>query len=169
MMSRSLRSWQSNCITMALSTSPSRRTSFQATPGAGKTRMAAEMASQLLKQDRIDLVLCLPSCQVVEVSFDLAKVLGRRLDGQIGAVAAYTYQAMEYRDEGSGSFWMTIGYSWFSMRYTIVPAAILYSAMPGAADTTMDRIVPFTLALTGHPGARTIRALLRLASSPRGI
>jgi hypothetical protein len=32
--------------------------------------------------------------------------LGRRLDGHIGAVgAAYTYQAMEYRDEG---FWQLL-------------------------------------------------------------
>ncbi|MGP8716832.1 hypothetical protein ACT01C_32890, partial [Pseudomonas aeruginosa] len=34
------------------------------------------------------------------------RLLGRRLDGQIGAVgAAYTYQAMEYRDEG---FWQLL-------------------------------------------------------------
>ncbi|MED6045532.1 diguanylate cyclase, partial [Pseudomonas aeruginosa] len=71
-------------------------------------RMAAELASRLLEQDRIDLVLCFaPSCQVVEgFRSTFSTVLGRRLDGQIGAVgAAYTYQAMEYRDEG---FWQLL-------------------------------------------------------------
>ncbi|MDN9032334.1 DEAD/DEAH box helicase family protein, partial [Enterobacter hormaechei] len=80
----------------------------QATPGAGKTRMAAELASRLLELGMIDLVLCFaPSCQIVEgIRSTFAAVLGRRLDGQIGAVgAAYTYQAMEYRDEG---FWQLL-------------------------------------------------------------
>ena len=103
--------------------------------------MAAELAIRLLEQDRIDLVLCFaPSCQVVEgFRSTFAAVLGRRLDGQIGAVgAAYTYQAMEYRDEDSGSFLMTTGCSWSSMRSTIAPAMIRCSAMPGAADTASD-------------------------------
>ncbi|MCS9168553.1 DEAD/DEAH box helicase family protein, partial [Pseudomonas aeruginosa] len=96
-MSRSLRSWQNSCITRALEHFTVTPHFFcQATPGAGKTRMAAELASRLLEQDRIDLVLCFaPSCQVVEgFRSTFAAVLGRRLDGQIGAVgAAYTYQA----------------------------------------------------------------------------
>ncbi|OVZ28844.1 diguanylate cyclase, partial [Pseudomonas aeruginosa] len=108
-MSSSLRSWQNSCITRALEHFTVTPHFFcQATPGAGKTRMAAELAIRLLEQDRIDLVLCFaPSCQVVEgFRSTFAAVLGRRLDGQIGAVgAAYTYQAMEYRDEG---FWQLL-------------------------------------------------------------
>nr|WP_265341787.1 DEAD/DEAH box helicase family protein [Pseudomonas aeruginosa] len=67
-MSRSLRSWQNSCITKALEHLTVTQHFFcQATPGAGKTRMAAELTSRLLQQDRIDLVLCFaPSCQVVE-------------------------------------------------------------------------------------------------------
>ncbi|OVZ70242.1 diguanylate cyclase, partial [Pseudomonas aeruginosa] len=99
-MSRSLRSWQNSCITKALEHLTVTQHFFcQATPGAGKTRMAAELTSRLLQQDRIDLVLCFaPSCQVVEgFRSTFSEVLGRRLDGQMGAVgAAYTYQAMEY-------------------------------------------------------------------------
>ncbi|MFO6224273.1 DEAD/DEAH box helicase family protein, partial [Pseudomonas aeruginosa] len=109
-MSRSLRSWQNSCITKALEHLTVTQHFFcQATPGAGKTRMAAELTSRLLQQDRIDLVLCFaPSCQVVEgFRSTFSEVLGRRLDGQMGAVgAAYTYQAMEYRDEG---FWQLLG------------------------------------------------------------
>ncbi|HBP6125385.1 TPA: DEAD/DEAH box helicase family protein, partial [Pseudomonas aeruginosa] len=105
-MTRSLRDWQLSCIDTALEHFTATPHFFcQATPGAGKTRMAAELASRLLEQDRIDLVLCFaPSSQVVEgFRSTFATVLGRRLDGQIGAVgAAFTYQAMEYRDEG---FW----------------------------------------------------------------
>ncbi len=43
--------------------------------------MAAELASRLIEQDRIDLVLCFaPSCQVVEgFRSTFAEVLGRRL------------------------------------------------------------------------------------------
>ncbi|HDL5329817.1 TPA: DEAD/DEAH box helicase family protein, partial [Pseudomonas aeruginosa] len=66
-MTRSLRGWQNSCINTALkhfSTTP--HFFCQATPGAGKTRMAAELASRLLEQDSIDLVMCFaPSCQVV--------------------------------------------------------------------------------------------------------
>ena len=108
-MTRSLRDWQLSCINTALEHFTVTPHFFcQATPGAGKTRMAAELASRLLEQDRIDLVLCFaPSCQVVEgFRSTFATVLGRRLDGQIGAVgAAFTYQAMEYRDEG---FWQLL-------------------------------------------------------------
>ncbi|MCU9186362.1 DEAD/DEAH box helicase family protein, partial [Pseudomonas aeruginosa] len=57
-MSSSLRSWQDSCITRALEHFTVTPHFFcQATPGAGKTRMAAELASRLLEQDRIDLVL----------------------------------------------------------------------------------------------------------------
>src|SRR3990167_6544448 len=103
-MTTSLRDWQLSCIDTALEHFTSTPHFFcQATPGAGKTRMAAELASRLLKQDRIDLVMCFaPYCQVVDgFRSTFAEVLGRRLDGQIGAVGtAFTYQAMEYRDEG---------------------------------------------------------------------
>lgn len=108
-MTRSLRDWQFSCIKRALEHFTVTPHFFcQATPGAGKTRMAAELAGRLLEQDKIDLVLCFaPSCQVVEgFRSTFAAVLGRRLDGQIGAVgAAFTYQAMEYRDEG---FWQLL-------------------------------------------------------------
>lgn len=52
--------------------------------------MAAELARCLLEQNKIDLVLCFaPSCQVVEgFRSTFAQVLGKRLDGHLGAVGA---------------------------------------------------------------------------------
>jgi superfamily II DNA or RNA helicase len=105
-MKASPRKWQSQCIEIALEHYTTTPHFFcQATPGAGKTRMAAELARQLLEQGKIDLVLCFaPSCQVVDgFRSTFSAVLGKRLDGLIGAVgAASTYQAMEHQDK---AFW----------------------------------------------------------------
>lgn len=101
-MTDGLRLWQRRCISQALERyAVSPHFFCQATPGAGKTRMAAELARQLFDENKIDLVLCFaPSCQVVEgFRTTFSSVLGRRLDGRIGALGgAYTYQAMEFRD-----------------------------------------------------------------------
>ncbi|WP_417667232.1 DEAD/DEAH box helicase [Pseudidiomarina sp.] len=101
-----LRRWQSECINKALEHFSIEQHFFcQATPGAGKTRMAAELALKLFDQGRIDVVICFaPSCQVVE-GFQRAfeGTLQRPFDGQIGAAGvALTYQSIEHKDE---SFW----------------------------------------------------------------
>ncbi len=105
-MSEGLRLWQRRCISQAIKRYALSPHFFcQATPGAGKTRMAAELAKRLVDEDQIDLVLCFaPSCQVVEgFRTTFSSVLGRRLDGRIVAIgSAYTYQAMEFRDH---DFW----------------------------------------------------------------
>jgi superfamily II DNA or RNA helicase len=105
-MTKSLREWQRECIETALEHYRGNPHFFcQATPGSGKTRMAAELAKVLLERNEIDLILCFaPSRQVVDgFRRTFAEVLGRRLDGLIGAVGAVcTYQGMEYRDE---AFW----------------------------------------------------------------
>ncbi len=105
-----LRQWQSRCIDQAvMQLSPQSPHFFcQATPAAGKTRMAAGLALALLKASRIDLVICFaPSRQIVAgIQSTFADVLGRRLDGAIGAVGAtYTYQAMPFLD---ASFWQLL-------------------------------------------------------------
>lgn len=105
-MSDGLRFWQRRCISLAMAHyAVSPHFFCQATPGAGKTRMAAELAKRLLDEGKIDLVLCFaPSCQVVQgFRTTFSSVLNRRLDGRIGAIgSAYTYQAMEFRDH---DFW----------------------------------------------------------------
>lgn len=62
-----LRDWQSECASKALEIFNSGNRNFfvVASPGSGKTFMAAEVAARLLKQGVVDLVLCLsPSSEV---------------------------------------------------------------------------------------------------------
>lgn len=65
-----LRTWQAECVELAINKfSSNRRPHFfcQATPGAGKTVMAAEVAKRLFQEGMIDLVLCFsPSLSVAE-------------------------------------------------------------------------------------------------------
>ncbi|WLI09711.1 DEAD/DEAH box helicase family protein [Pseudomonas sp. FP597] len=174
-MTKSLRDWQLNCIDLALKHFIVTPHFFcQATPGAGKTRMAAELASRLLDQEKIDLVLCFaPSCQVVEgFRSTFADILGRRLDGKIGAVgAALTYQAMEHRDEG---FWQLLD----DYRVLVVFDEIhhcaghdpLFSNAWGhqILHRIQDRAA-FTLALSGTPWRSDDRAIaLARYSTPEG-
>lgn len=174
-MSGTLRDWQNSCINKALEHFNVTPHFFcQATPGAGKTRMAAELASRLLEQDRIDLVMCFaPSCQVVEgFRSTFAEVLGRRLDGQIGAVgAAYTYQAMEYRDEG---FWQLLDdYRVFVVFDEIHHCAghdpLLSNAWGQQILHRIQDRAAFTLALSGTPWRSDDKAIaLARYSSPEG-
>ena len=120
------------------------------------------------------MVLCFaPSCQVVEgFRSTFAAVLGRRLDGQIGAVgAAYTYQAMEYRDEG---FWQLLD----DYRVLVVFDEIHHCAGhdPLLSNAWGQQILhriqdraTFTLALSGTPWRSDDKAIaLARYSSPEG-
>ncbi|MFT6463596.1 DEAD/DEAH box helicase [Halopseudomonas sp.] len=174
-MTRSLRDWQLNCIEKALEQFKETPHFFcQATPGSGKTRMAAELASRLLQQGRIDLVMCFaPSCQIVEgFRSTFEEVLGRRLDGQIGAVGtAFTYQAMEHRDEG---FWQLLDdyrvFVIFDEIHHCAGQAPLFSNAWGQQilNRIQDRAA-FTLALSGTPWRSDDLAIaLARYSTPEG-
>ncbi len=174
-MTSSLRDWQRRCINTALEHFLSTSHFFcQATPGAGKTRMAAELARNLLDQGRIDLVLCFaPSCQVVEgFRSTFMEVLGRRLDGQLGAVgAAYTYQAMDYREE---AFWQLLDdYRVFVVFDEIHHCAghdpLLSNAWGQQILQRVQDRAACTLALSGTPWRSDDRAIaLARYSSPEG-
>ena len=99
-------------------------------------------------------------------------MLGRRLDGQIGAVgAAFTYQAMEYRDEG---FWRLLD----DYRVLVVFDEIHHCAGhdPLLSNAWGQQILhriqdraAFTLALSGTPWRSDDRAIaLARYSSPEG-
>ncbi|MDO6686638.1 MULTISPECIES: DEAD/DEAH box helicase [unclassified Agarivorans] len=93
-----LRQWQSKCIKRALKLY-TQQNHFMclATPGAGKTVMAAELARHLLDAGKIDFILCFsPSTEVNEgIRATFSKRLNKRFDGLIGSVGnAYTYQSM---------------------------------------------------------------------------
>lgn len=174
-MTRLLREWQISCIERALehfNVSP--HFFCQATPGAGKTRMAAELARCLLEEAKIDLVLCFaPSCQVVEgFRTTFMSVLGRRLDGHLGAVgAAYTYQAMDYRDD---AFWRLLDdYRVFVVFDEIHHCAGNDQLLSNAwGQQILQRIqdrAAFTLALSGTPWRSDDRAIaMARYSSPEG-
>ena len=170
-----LRLWQQRCIEAALhhfATTP--HFLCQATPGAGKTRLAAELARCLFENNQIDLVLCFaPSCQVVEgFRQTFSEVLGKRLDGLVGAVGGtYTYQAMDYRDE---SFWQLLN----DYRVLVVFDEIHHCAGhdPQLSNAWGQKILQrvqdraaYTLALSGTPW-RSDELPIALArySSPEG-
>lgn len=174
-MTASLRDWQRRCIDTALENFLSTSHFFcQATPGAGKTRMAAELTRCLLDQGKIDLVLCFaPSCQVVDgFRSTFSAVLGKRLDGLLGAVGgAYTYQAMEYRDE---IFWRLLDDYRVFVVFDEIHHCAGYDPLLSNAwgqqilQKIQDRAV-FTLALSGTPWRSDDRAIaLARYLSPKG-
>lgn len=174
-MKASLRKWQSQCIEIALEHYRTTPHFFcQATPGAGKTRMAAELARQLLELGKIDLVLCFaPSCQVVEgFRSTFSAVLGRRLDGLIGAVgAAGTYQSMEHQED---VFWKLFDdYRVFAVFDEIHHCSgydpILSNAWGQQILLKMQDRAAFTLALSGTPWRSDDRGIaLARYSNPEG-
>lgn len=102
-----LRAWQRESVETALRKYRTGQSHFQvqATPGAGKTVMAAEVAKQLLDSDEIDLVLCFsPSITIAQgIQNTFAWKLNCAFNGGLGALgASFTYQSMKYLPD---SFW----------------------------------------------------------------
>lgn len=85
-----LRQWQATCVEKAIKHYVTARHFLcLATPGAGKTTMAAELGRRLLANGKIDFILCFSPSIVVAEGFRLTmeRTLGRRFDGIIGAAA----------------------------------------------------------------------------------
>ena len=102
-----LRRWQSECISKALDkfTSPGNHFLCLATPGAGKTVMASVLASKLLEENKIDLILCFSPSVIVSNDFGHALEVhtNSRMDGLLGSKGrSLTYQAMLFLDD---EFW----------------------------------------------------------------
>jgi len=102
-----LRKWQAECIDMALSKYINGATHFLAlaTPGAGKTLMASELANELLKNNLVDLVICFSPSSLVANDFgkSLQKATQLQFDGKMGAKgSSITYQSLQYLND---SFW----------------------------------------------------------------
>jgi len=101
-----LRQWQQECVKKALTIYQHERHFLcLATPGAGKTHMAAELAFQLYQSGKIDFVLCFsPSVSVSKSIHDtFNRRFNARFDGVIGAVGcSYTYQSMLFFND---DFW----------------------------------------------------------------
>ncbi|MDN7142209.1 MULTISPECIES: DEAD/DEAH box helicase [Pseudomonas] len=171
----SLRKWQSDCVDAALEHYAKFPHFFcQATPGAGKTRMAAEVARRLLLSDKIDLILCFaPSCQTVEgFRGTFESHLGLRFDGRIGAVGAVsTYQGMDYQDQ---SFWALLDqYRVFAVFDEIHHCAGAELSLGNTwGQLIIERVqgrATYTLALSGTPWRSDERSIvLARYSNPDG-
>ncbi|NQZ87420.1 MAG: DEAD/DEAH box helicase family protein [Colwellia sp.] len=102
-----LRQWQDDCINLALRQYLNGNSHFLAlaTPGAGKTLMASELADQLLKQNLVDLIICFSPSSIVSQDFSqsLQLRINERFDGLLGAKGhSLTYQNLQYLDD---DFW----------------------------------------------------------------
>lgn len=154
---KDLRGWQAHCIKKALKHYEKKKHFFcQATPAAGKTLMAAELANGLINQGKIDLIVCFaPTCQVVSsIQKTFERIIGRPMNGLVGAIgAAFTYSAMDHRDE---SFWELFDtYRIFAVFDEIHHCA---GSEIGVGNSWGEKIIQkiqdrarFTLALSGTP------------------
>jgi superfamily II DNA or RNA helicase len=153
-----LRQWQVSCINKALNKYLDDNSHFLtlATPGAGKTLMASELADQLLKSNMIDLVICFSPSSIVSQDFShsLQLRINERFDGLLGAKGhSLTYQSLQYFDE---NFWQLFE------RYRVF---VIFDEIHHCAGSTIDNAnawgeqiiqniqnkAKFTLALTGTP------------------
>ncbi|MGF1827455.1 DEAD/DEAH box helicase [Vibrio splendidus] len=105
-----LRRWQSECSDRALIKYKNSQSHFlcQATPGAGKTVLAATIASRLLHECMVDLVLCFsPSITISDgIKKTFSKVLNCTFNGGLGSVGrSLTYQSIQFLDD---EFWETL-------------------------------------------------------------
>ncbi len=165
-----LRRWQSNCVEQAFSKFQHGDSHFLclATPGAGKTAMAATLVNRLLTHNIIDLVLCFSPSIIVSSDFQdaLKDHTGQRMDGSLGARGcSLTYQSMLRLDQ---AFWEL-----FNTHRVLV----IFDEIHHCAGDTIDNAnawgqtiirniqgrAAFTLALTGTPW-RSDRIPIALAS-----
>lgn len=105
-----LRPWQNDCIEIAVNKFANGYKHFltQATPGAGKTLMAATLAKRLFESNSIDIVVCFsPSKEISDnIKDSFSSVLACSFDGKIGSVGcSITYQSMRFLPP---TFWSTL-------------------------------------------------------------
>jgi superfamily II DNA or RNA helicase len=153
-----LKQWQVECINLALTQYQNGTNHFLAlaTPGAGKTLMASELADQLLKKDMVDLIICFSPSSIVSQDFSESLQLKtqERFDGLIGARGrSLTYQNLQYLD---ANFWQLFE------RYRVF---VIFDEIHHCAGSNIDNAnawgeqiilniqdnAKYTLALTGTP------------------
>ncbi|WP_045380719.1 DEAD/DEAH box helicase [Vibrio campbellii] len=105
-----LRQWQTECAAKAIQKFRTNHQHFfcQATPGAGKTVLAATVASRLLSDDLIDLVLCFsPSLTVADgIKRTFSQTLNCTFNGGLGSIGqSLTYQSIQFLND---EFWQTL-------------------------------------------------------------
>lgn len=98
-----LREWQAECVDQVLNKFSQNKRHFLclATPGAGKTTMAAEVAAKLFDKGLIDFVICFSPGITIrsDIRMTLEDRIGERFDGFIGAKGeSFTYQSMPSKE-----------------------------------------------------------------------
>ncbi|MEP7706594.1 DEAD/DEAH box helicase family protein [Paraglaciecola sp. 25GB23A] len=152
-----LRTWQLKSIKQALKKYFSGKSHFlcQATPGAGKTIMAAQLTKELFNNGKIDFVLCFsPSLSVAEgIKSTFSRTLECTFNGEIGSIgASSTYQSLKYIDK---SFWVTMQ----KYRVFVVFDEIHHCSgdnfenanVWGEQILAIQNLAKYTLALSGTP------------------
>lgn len=153
-----LRVWQQECLTSTKKhySDISKHFLCLATPGAGKTVLAAEVSAYLFETNQIDFVLCFsPSITVAEgIKNTFSHRLNCNFDGVIGSIGcSYTYQNMRFFNE---DYWKIIK----NNRVLVVFDEIHHCAGTSLDDANawgqdivqnIQEQAAFTLALTGTP------------------
>ena len=153
-----LRGWQTACLSAVKKHHSQSHKHFfcLATPGAGKTVLAAEVAAYLFETKQIDFVICFsPSSEVANgIRKTFAKRLNCNFDGVIGSVGcSYTYQNMRFFND---DYWKLLR----NNRVLVVFDEIHHCAGSSIEDANVwgqdivkniQQQAAFTLALTGTP------------------
>lgn len=172
-----LRQWQIECSEKALQKYSSSQQHFfcQATPGAGKTVLAATVASRLLQEDKIDLVLCFsPSLTVSSgIKKTFSQILNCPFNGGLGSIGqSLTYQSISSL---GGEFWQTLR----NHRVFVVFDEIHHCSGTEIENanvwgqqvlTKIQGLAKYTLALSGTPWrSDSLPIVLGEYSDPDGI
>jgi len=153
-----LRQWQQEAVTAALTQYKTDHPHFLclATPGAGKTLMASQIAKELMAAGKIDFVFVFSPSVNVATSFQvsLESQLNCRLDGLLGSKGrSLTYQSMPSSDS---AFWTVLSH----YRTLAIFDEIHHCAGDNLGNTNVwgQKIIQhiqgkadYTLALTGTP------------------
>lgn len=170
-----LRFWQQECIETALTRYATGSSHFLclATPGAGKSLMAAALGKKLLEQRQIDFILCFsPSLTIAQGLRDtFEQQLGTGFEGELGDVGtSLTYQAMLNLPE---KFWSLLR----RFRVFVVFDEIHHCAGDETGLNAWGQVIlrriqshaRFTLALTGTPWrSDQLRIAMAEYSDPEG-
>ncbi|MEZ9444053.1 DEAD/DEAH box helicase family protein [Vibrio sp. 10N.222.54.F12] len=172
-----LRQWQAECSEKALHKYSSSQQHFfcQATPGAGKTVLAATVTSRLLEENMIDLVLCFaPSLTVSSgIKKTFSQILNCTFNGGLGSIGrSLTYQSISSLD---GEFWQTLR----NHRVFVVFDEIHHCSGTEIENanvwgqqvlTKIQGLATYTLALSGTPWrSDSLPIVLGEYSDPDGI
>ncbi|MGJ8645785.1 MAG: DEAD/DEAH box helicase [Marinomonas colpomeniae] len=151
-----LRAWQEQCLSQAV-TSYKKQSQFLvlASPGAGKTLLAAHIAKTLINSGNIDYVVCFSPSRIVSQSIEetFEKTLKRKFNGRLGAIgASRTYHSLSNAAELINDLAAT--------RVLVVFDEIHHCAGNGESPanawglqliSTIQHLATYTLSLTGTP------------------